>query len=289
MDVLYREARAEDLPACIDVFQDSVNDLHRRHNMPGSSQSAPWRLDVYRHIQATGIFQLAEADGQIVGFACAFVRSRVWFLAGFWVRPDVQKQHIGAPLLRGVMDAGRQAGASTFFVWASIDLPAMAAYMKNDMLPGSQILVFEGRPRLEHEPAGYELAAADGVFINQVDADVLEMQREEDHYMMQRLGWQPRQVLHSGLPVGYYYVQEDGVLGPAAWTERRHAQAVLTLACKDAAAGKGSVKLILPGMNHDGLRFALQAGLQLTAYSHLLTSAPFGNLDRYLPSGPQFF
>ena len=45
----------------------------------------------------------------------------------------------------------------------------------------------------------------------------------------------------------------------------------------------------VPGMNHDAMQFALRSGLRLTGFSHLLTSAPFGHLDRYLPSGPALF
>jgi GNAT superfamily N-acetyltransferase len=289
MEVLYRGARAEDLPACIEVFQESVSDLHRRHNQPDAPQPAAWRLHAYRHIHTTGIFHVAELDGQLAGFACAFVRGKVWFLAGFWVKPALQKQHIGAPLLRQVMDAGREAGATTFFVWASSDLPAVSAYMKNGMLPGSQILVFEGAPHLESDAVDYEAGSAEMAFVNSMDEDVLEMRREADHGLMQRLGWQPRQVMHAGQPVGYYYVHGDGVLGPVAWTDARHAEAVLKLGCREAAIENAVVRLMVPGMNHDALRFAFRAGMRLTSYAHLLTSAPFGHLERYLPSGAQLF
>ncbi len=244
MHIAYRAARAEELPACIDLFQESVSDLHRRHNLAGSPQPAAWRLDAYAHIRDTGIFHVAEADGHLVGFACAFVRSHVWFLAGFWVQPAWQQQHVGAPLLRGVMDAGREAGATTFFVWASIDFPAMAAYMKNGMLPGYQILTFEGTPRLDADPGGYTVAPAEMSFVRSMDEDVLEMRRETDHDLMQHFGWRPGQVMHAGEPVGYYYVHEGGVLGPVAWTERRHAEAVLRLSCRAAAAESATVKLM---------------------------------------------
>jgi hypothetical protein len=46
---------------------------------------------------------------------------------------------------------------------------------------------------------------------------------------------------------------------------------------------------MVPGMNHAALRYAFGAGMRLTSYAHLLTSAPFGHLERYLPSGPQLF
>ena len=68
---------------------------------------------------------------------------------GFWALPAVQKQHIGMQVLRKVWEEGRQRGATTYFVWASSDLPAMAAYMKMGMLPGTQILTFEGTPSVK--------------------------------------------------------------------------------------------------------------------------------------------
>ena len=42
-------------------------------------------------------------------------------------------------------------------------------------------------------------------------------------------------------------------------------------------------------MNHDALRFCFGAGLRLTGFAHLFTSAPFGQLEQYLPSGPALF
>ena len=96
------------------------------------------------------------------------------------------------------------------------------------------------------------------------------------------------QVLRGGLNVGYYYV--DGAsIGPVGWNAPRHAESVISLACREASASASNIGLRIPGMNHAALRFALSAGLRLTGYSHLLMSAPFGHLDQYLPSGPAVF
>ena len=76
----------------------------------------------------------------------AIVRGPLWFLSGFWTRPDRQKTGIGGRLLREVWDGGRARGASTFFTWSSIDLTAMASYLRRGMLPGYQILSFVGEP-----------------------------------------------------------------------------------------------------------------------------------------------
>ena len=84
-------------------------------------------------------------------------------------------------------------------------------------------------------------------------------------------------------------MRDGGVIGPAAWTDGRHACAVLALGCREAAAEFGAAALHVAGVNHDALRFSFDAGLRLTGHAHLLTTAEFGQLERYLPSGPQFF
>jgi hypothetical protein len=42
-------------------------------------------------------------------------------------------------------------------------------------------------------------------------------------------------------------------------------------------------------MNHAALRYALNAGLRLTGFAHLLASAPFERMAFYLSSGPSLF
>jgi hypothetical protein len=290
MDITYRAARPEDLPACVDLFLESLTDLAKRHNYPEFVPPPAERmLAFYRHILATGVFHLAEADGCPAALACAIMRDHLWFLAGFWARPGLQQQHVGMPLLRSVWKAGKEAGASIFFVWASVDLPAMAAYMKMGMLPGSQILAFEGSANLPTAvPADYEVVPLRRSFAMTMNEAVLGTPRKLDHDLMQQLGWQGREVVHGGQSVGYYYL-DGGNIGPAAWIEGAHAAPLLNLACREASAESATVTLRVPGMNHDALRFAFDSGLRLTGFSHLLSSAPFGCLERYLPSGPALF
>jgi hypothetical protein len=286
----YREAGPEDLPACVHLFLESRDDMLLRHNHPSPPVSPAGRMHAfYQHVLATGIFHLAEAEGQIVAFACANLRDQLWFLSGFWTQPGMQQQHIGMPVLRRVWNAGKQAGAKHFFVWSSVDLPAMAAYMKLGMLPGCQILKFEGRPSLLGAPhRDYAVQPLAKSFAMDLDQTILGTRRETDHDYLSRTGSQGRQVLLGGEAVGYYYVYE-GIVGPAAWKEPRHAETLLILACGEASASTQGVVLRVPGMNHTALRFAIQSGLRLTGFSHLLMSDSFGLLEQYLPSGPAIF
>lgn len=287
MDIQYRPAREDDLPECVELFQESVADLRMRHNMPpGPARPTERMLAFYRHAHRTGIFHVAEADGRIAALACAIVRERTWFLSGFWARPGLQRQHIGMPLLRGVFDAGKEAGAKLFFVWASKELTAMAAYMKLGMVPGSQLLAFEGEPLLsDAAAAGYSVQPLDRAFAMDLDRVTLGYRREVDHDYLTSVGARGVQVLRGRKSVGYFYV-EAAWIGPAAWQEKADAEALLTLACREAG---GSVSIEVPGMNHAAIRFALQAGLRLMNYSHLLMTEAFGRLENYIPSGPAVF
>ena len=146
MDVVYREAEAEDMPACVDLFLESVQDLARRHNLASDGPPPAERmLAFYQHTLSTGIFHVAEADGRLAALACAIVRDHLWFLAGFWARPGLQQQHIGMKVLRtGVGGRRAERERRTSSSGRPAILPAMAAYMKLGMLPGAQILAFEG-------------------------------------------------------------------------------------------------------------------------------------------------
>ncbi len=290
MEVTYREATPEDLPECVRIFIDSWTDLNQRHNFATQPKpNAARMLAFYQHALTTGIFRLAEAQGRIRSFAGALVRDRLWFLSAFWTRPRLRDRHIGMPLLRSVWEAGKRAGANTFFVWSSVDLTAMAAYMKLGLLPGTQILRLEGMPALSNERMmGYRLQPLDKGFAMRLDRILLGTSRASDHDYLARMGFQGRQVLRGDLSVGYFYYDGSSV-GPVAWNAPRHAEPMISLACREAGGSSPSIALRIPGMNHAALAFAFKAGLRLTGYSHLLTSAPFGRLDQYLPSGPSLF
>ena len=283
METIFRPATHADLPECLEVFGEANTDMCLRHHLTPPGPVNPYRIAVHEHLLNTGILHVAQRGDCIAAFAAAIVRGRTWFLGGFWCRPEMQKQHIGMRLLRGVWEAGRQAGARVWFVWASSDFPAMSAYMKLGMLPGCQIMAFEGKSSAA-APDGYTTASLQKATVMRIDRVVLGSPREPDHDFFLRMGYQGAQVLRGAAAVGYFYTRE-GTVGPAAWTHPTHAHGVLALACK----GQEQVDLRVPGMNHDAIRFGFAAGLRLARPSHLLMSGPFGHLERYIPSGPYLF
>ena len=94
--------------------------------------------------------------------------------------------------------------------------------------------------------------------------------------------------MREGRAIGYYYFS-NGIIGSAAWLDAGDADAVLAAACHDAASQAEQIRFIALGANHAAIRFALRARLRLISYSHLLTTGPFGQMEKYLPSGPSLF
>lgn len=290
MEIQYRPARPEDIPEMTDLFLEAVSNMFARNNVSAVVPPRPAVLLGYEHVRSTGIFHLAELEGRIVAIAGAVVRDQLWYLSSFWARPDCQRKGIGMPLLREVWAAGKEAGASIFSTWSSVDSAAMAAYMKLGMLPGYQILLFEGTPqRLPARDPAYGVAALEQAHAMALDQEIRGTARGVDHELwLNGAGLQGRQVVRAGEVVGYYYLSKAGI-GPAAWKDPENGAPVMTLACREAVDSASPVRLAVPGLNHTGLRFAFDSGLRLTSFAHFLTSAPFGRMEQYLASGPGLF
>ncbi|MDT5062371.1 MAG: hypothetical protein QOH63_2830 [Acidobacteriota bacterium] len=290
MTVEYRPVREAELPETVDLFLTTVADLRERQNLSWPLPPREGVEKVYSYIRRTGIFQVALVDGKLAAICHAVVRDHLWFLSGFWTHPTLQEQKIGSPLLRSVWNEGAQAGASLFFTWSSTDLQAMAAYMKFGMLPGYPTLTFAGTAHnLPLRNELYETNALDVSTAALIDEQVRETRREIDHHFwLSEMKSQGRQVSRDGRIVGYYYFN-NGTIGPAAWLEAEDAEALMESACREASQQTEQIRLMLPGPNHAAIRFALKAGLKLAAYSHLLTTAPFGQMEKYLTSGPSLF
>lgn len=294
-DLRYRPATEADLPAALDLFSDTLTDLYSRNNLPATPLVRENWEPSYRHVLRSGIFRVAETpDGRLAAICHAIVRDRYWFLSGFWVRPEMQRQKVGGPLLRQVREEGRARGAEVFSVWSTIDTTAVASYLRQGMLPGFQILIFTGEPEpasLPEPPADCTVEPLTLATALELDRAVRGIVREADHRFWMEEN-EPRglarQVIRHGRPVGYYY-HHFNTVGPALWTDPVHAEAVLAQAAREAVGRNPQLRLIVPGINHAALRFALSAGLRLAVVPHFLTSAPLEGLDQYLPSGPTLF
>ncbi len=290
-NVIHRAATTADLPAVIDLFMTAVAQMYERLHIELPLPPRAGVALMWAHILDTGIFYVAEADHEIVAICHAIVRDRLWFLSGFWTRADLVGGGVGGPLLRRVWQAGERAGANTFFVWSSPDQTAMASYLKSGMVPGCHLFTFAGAATtLPAPPRDYTVEPATLAVVCDLDVVIRATRREVDHrFWLAQPHSTARQVLYRGRPIGYFYTTGDAI-GPAGWSAPEHAAALLTLAYQGAMDTAGTISMRVPGSNHDAIRFAFAHGLRFNGgYAHLFTSAPFGRLAQYLPSGPSLF
>ena len=290
MKPIYRRLRREEVPIAAELFLISLGELARRHGLPAPvSYTAASVVPAYEHLFETGIFEVAELDGKIVGIAAAVVHDAIWYLAMFWVLPEHKLQGIGRPLLERVQRLGDEQGARVRCVWSSVDFTAIASYLKLGMMPAGPIFTFSGalqKPPTAHPEA--RLRELDAQQASAIDRVVRGAARERDHAFWRGRGMPAYQLEIAQRVAGYFYVK-DGVIGPAAWLDPSSGDALLSHALQQASAQAPEVKLVALGVNQTAIRQATSAGLRLVSASHFLSSAAFGKLDCYLPSGPALF
>jgi GNAT superfamily N-acetyltransferase len=288
--IVYRAPTEAEISRAGRVFLTSVFDLAARNGQPAPQHLTPEVVDLLQgHIFRTGIFEVAEDDGQFLAVCHAIVRDRLWFLSGFWVLPEHQGHKIGGPLLRRVFEEGKRRGATTAFTWSSVDHTAMATYMKMGMLPGFQMLTFSGA--LENppdRPPGYQVEPLHAQVAASIDGEVRGTRRDLDHAFWLSGQATAREVKNGGRTAGYFYAG-NGTVGPAAWLRPEHAEAILYFAFSAAQAQSKEIRVMIPGINHAAITYALKSGLRLVSTAHLLSTQPFGKLDQYLASGPLLF
>ena len=92
-----------------------------------SLRAATW-AERTRHFLVTdaGGCWVAEADGELVGFATSAVREKLWVLATYAVRPGLQGRGIGKPLLEAAQHHGR--GCLRAMLSSSSDPKAVRRY-----------------------------------------------------------------------------------------------------------------------------------------------------------------
>lgn len=289
MSIDYRPLRREEIPEAAQLFLVAVADLARRHGLPPAAYSQPAIEILYTHLFETGVFHVAQEGDRILGICCGVLRDEIWFLSMFWVLPEQRVQGLGRPLLEQVTAEARARGAKILSTWSSIDFVAIANYLRLGMMPGGPVLTFSGECSREPvAPSGVELRELSPDVASAIDSVVRGTPRPLDHAFFRAREGSAWQVERAGKSLGYFYANQ-GVVGPAAWLDPADAELVLAAALCEARRQQAKVRLMIPGVNQAALRAALAAGLKLSGSAHFMTSAPFGKLAQYLPSGPGLF
>jgi GNAT superfamily N-acetyltransferase len=117
---ILRRIEPIDIPACIDVFYDSVDPLYRRLDqpIPPRDPASLGRLIGHMLDHDADRAWLAESPSatgdpnapRILGFGTAWQRETTWYLALLFIRPEAQAGGLGRRLLLSTFPGGRRDG-----------------------------------------------------------------------------------------------------------------------------------------------------------------------------------
>lgn len=312
-DVTYRPARPDELPACAEVWRDSINDYTRRLNQPDVPPETASLLRLYAHLQSTDPDRFVVAtvpadptggDERVVGFAAALMRERLWFLSMLFVRPELQRSGVGRALLARVGPRGGEADYRSTATDSAQPI-ANALYASEGIVPRVPLLNLIGLPQRPDAfgalPSGVVPTAFAGLTgragedghrrlaeaVDRLDREVLGVAHPLDHRWLRqegRSGWLYRGP--DGSVVGYGYATEAGRIGPVAVRDEALLAPVLGH-LSSAVIPRGAFALWLPGTADRAIVPALRAGFQLDQFPVLLCwDRPYADLTRYLPISP---
>jgi GNAT superfamily N-acetyltransferase len=235
------------------------------------------------HLQATdpdGAW-VADLDGEVVGIALALVREDVWGLSLFGVKPGLQGQGVGGPILAGALGTARDARAA--IILSSTDPRAMRRYFR----AGFQVrpcLSAGGEVNRSRIPAGLRARAGDV----QRDAELLAAASR--HVRSAAHGPDVEVMLDTGGELlvvdggGFAVVRDGAPMLVAAFDD--DAATDLLWSCFAAAAPGAATHVDFIAQGNDwAVAVALDMGLSLMPDGPIFTRGDLGPLAPYLPSG----
>ena len=91
--LIFRPARADELQRAQELVVLSINDLTEHHGFGPMATLRPPDFQSFSLKDDPDGLWVAEADGDIVGFALSWVCGGLWFLAELFVAPGHQGRH----------------------------------------------------------------------------------------------------------------------------------------------------------------------------------------------------
>jgi predicted N-acetyltransferase YhbS len=224
---------------------------------------------------------VAELDGEIVGIALALVREGVWGLSLFGVKPGLQGQGIGGPILQGALATA--AGARAAIILSSSDPRAMRRYFRAgfEVRPALAAAGAINRSRL---PGGLKSRAGDP----EADAELLAAASR--HVRSAAHGRDVGAMLATGGELlvldgrGFAVARDGGPVLVAAFDDEAAADLLWSCFASGKAGAPVHVDFVTQG-NDWAVAVALDMGLSLSPDGPVFTRGDLGPLAPYLPSG----
>jgi ribosomal protein S18 acetylase RimI-like enzyme len=298
MPFVIRPARADELQRAEELVVRSINDLTERHGFGSMASLRPPHFQLFCLEDDPGGLWVADADGEIAGFALSWVCGDLWFLAELFIAPGLQGGGIGHELLaRTFAHAGQSGATNKSLITFTFNVVSQGLYVRHGMLPRLPLYLVGGardaiRERLKGErlrSTPVEPTVSHFETLARFDADVLGVSREKHHRYLAGAPGMKGVLLHDGPDcVGYAYVSETGHVGPLAVAHSRLTGAAFRTALDLAAAsGVPQVSAFLPGVS-EALTIAVEHGMRVTYPMVLMAEHEFGDWKRYLPRNPGF-
>jgi GNAT superfamily N-acetyltransferase len=224
---------------------------------------------------------VAELDGEVVAVALALVRDDLWGLSLFAVKPGLQGQGIGGPVLNAALGYAQGRGGAV--ILSSTDPRAMRRYFR----AGFRVrpcLGAAGTMNRSRLPAGLRSRpgdpVADGELCEAASRHVRGATHARDLQAMLDTG--SALLVHEG---GGFALHRDGSPVIVAATEE-HVARDLLWSCLAAGIPGGPVHLdFISARNDWAVEVALDAGLALSPDGPVFVRGETGPYTPYLPSG----
>ena len=309
-ELAYRPVRPDEIELCGGIWRTAINDYIVRL---GQDEIPPEMHPVTRlfaHLQGTDperfiVTARATPDGeQLVAFALAIQRERLWYLSMLFVLPELQGAGVGRQLLARVLPEDRGIARAT--ATDSAQPISNALYSTYGITPRMPLLDLSGLPHRPEAfgalPSGVSAVAFDRIAagppgspghdrlmaeVDALDRELLGAAHPMDHRFLRtesRHGW----LYHGpdGRPLGYGYAGEAGRLGPVAVRDTALLAPVLGH-LTSVVVPRGAFATWIGGAADQALVALLGAGFRFDQFPVLLCwDRPFADFSRYLPISP---
>jgi len=299
MDVTYRPARPEDLGPALRIVQEAYNDLRLRHGLAATVGLRPPLFQNFCLAEDPDGLWVAEAGDTLMGFGCAWIRQRFWYLAQLFVRPGTQAKGVGQALLSKTLHLAERRGAENrALITMAYNTASAGLYVRNGLYPRETLYrMVAPAPVIERNFAAAECLVSPiepwpgcREWLGRIDEEVLGFRRESHHeFLLGGFAGRAVRVERAGRPVGYAYISADGHLGPLAVAPGADPADVVGAVVRCALEGRPKqVSMIVPGRADRILGAMSELGFRIDEPFVLLAARPFGDWRNYLPSNPGF-